>query len=133
MTENTSLTIYNLTCVLQAIFTILRFDHKKNNFYQPISVLTLNLLLYWYLLLYSCLHIIMRIFKNRKHKTISHFILYITLQVPFSQDNRHLLQSSLISTFTRSVFNANNDAILVHINNKSCTVRALIFRHPLYQ
>lgn len=128
MTENTSLTIYNLTCLLQAIFTILRFDHKKNNFYQPISVLTLNLLLYWYLLLYSCLHIIMRIFK-----TISHFILYITLQVPFSQDKRHLLQSSLISTFTRSVFNANNDAILVHINNKSCTVHALIFRYPLYQ
>lgn len=133
MTENTSLTIYNLTCLPQAIFTILRFDHKKNNFYQPISVLTLKLLLYWYLLLYSCLHIIMRIFKNRKHKTISHFILYITLQVPFSQDKCHLLQSSLISTFTRSVSNANNDAILVHINNKSCTVHALIFCHPLYQ
>lgn len=70
MTENTSLTIYNLTCLPQAIFTILRFDHKKKNFYQPISVLTLNLLLYWYLLLYSCLHIIMRIFKTGNMKLL---------------------------------------------------------------
>lgn len=80
MTENTSLTVYNFTCLLQAIFTILRFDHKKNNFYQPISVLTLNLLLYWYLLLYSCLHIIMRIFKtgNIKLLVISSYTLQFT-------------------------------------------------------
>lgn len=52
--------------------------------------------------------------------------------MPFSQDKRHLLQSSLILTFNRSVFNENNDAILVHTNNRSCTVHALIFRYSLF-